>query len=281
MREALLAAALLAVSYHHIWFSQNARGYTALLFWTLLCTLLFYQGLESRRWPSFVGYAVAAALGVYTHMTFVFVVVSHAALVALLAALSWRSGQDRRRLALAAAGIVLSGMLTVLFYAPIAGQVIGYYRHTSGKMKAVSTPLWALVETLRGLQLGFGSVVVLALGGLLVACGLRGYWRENRTAFWLMVFPAGGICFGTLAAGGSIYPRYLFLLAGFAILIVVRGAMVLGGFVESLASSAPECVAPVDDRNRRHAVIDRGFRLIAGPCLSLSQARLRRGAEVR
>ena len=27
-REALLAAALLAVSYHHIWFSQNARGYS-------------------------------------------------------------------------------------------------------------------------------------------------------------------------------------------------------------------------------------------------------------
>ena len=26
--EALLAAGLLAVSYHHIWFSQNARGYT-------------------------------------------------------------------------------------------------------------------------------------------------------------------------------------------------------------------------------------------------------------
>ena len=44
--EALLSAALLTFSYHHVWFSQNARGYTALLFWTLLCTLLYYRGLE-------------------------------------------------------------------------------------------------------------------------------------------------------------------------------------------------------------------------------------------
>src|SRR5690606_25369857 len=27
-REALLAAVLMTVSYHHVWFSQNARGYT-------------------------------------------------------------------------------------------------------------------------------------------------------------------------------------------------------------------------------------------------------------
>ena len=39
-REALLSAAVLTFSYHHIWFSQNARGYTALLFWTILSSWL-------------------------------------------------------------------------------------------------------------------------------------------------------------------------------------------------------------------------------------------------
>ncbi len=33
-KQAFLASALLAFSYHHLWFSQNARGYTGLLFWT-------------------------------------------------------------------------------------------------------------------------------------------------------------------------------------------------------------------------------------------------------
>src|SRR5262245_1847272 len=41
--EALLTAALLTVSYHHIWFSQNARGYTGLLFWALLASGFFLR----------------------------------------------------------------------------------------------------------------------------------------------------------------------------------------------------------------------------------------------
>ena len=90
--EALLSAALLAFSYHHVWFSQNARGYTALLFWTLLCTLLFYRGLEVSAWPPFLAYAVCSALGAYTHLTFVFVVASHAAAV-----LFWRSHRFQAR----------------------------------------------------------------------------------------------------------------------------------------------------------------------------------------
>ena len=124
-REGLLAAAFLAVSYHHVWFSQNARGYTALLFWTLLCTLLFYRGLERRRWPPFLAYAVAAALGAYTHLTFVFVVVSHAAAVLLLAAQSFRGGREALSwLAMPIAAIVLSGVLTLALYAPMFGQVV-------------------------------------------------------------------------------------------------------------------------------------------------------------
>lgn len=43
-REALLASALLAVSYHHVWFSQNARGYTGLALWTLVTTYFFLRG---------------------------------------------------------------------------------------------------------------------------------------------------------------------------------------------------------------------------------------------
>src|SRR5438067_801062 len=35
-KVALFSCALLTVSYHHIWFSQNARGYTGLVFFTLI-----------------------------------------------------------------------------------------------------------------------------------------------------------------------------------------------------------------------------------------------------
>jgi len=90
-REGLLAALLLAVSYHHVWFSQNARGYAMLAFFTVACTWALLRILEggSRR-LAFV-YGASAALGAYTHLTMVFIVVGHAAVcVALLAMPSGR-----------------------------------------------------------------------------------------------------------------------------------------------------------------------------------------------
>jgi 4-amino-4-deoxy-L-arabinose transferase-like glycosyltransferase len=241
VREGLLAAAFLTVSYHHIWFSQNARGYTALLFWTLLCTLLFYRGLAQLRWPWFLAYAIAAALGAYTHLTLVFVVVGHAATILLLAMASPRSrSAGLRWLTMPTAAVAVSGILTLALYAPFFGQVVHYFQHLSGKMKAVSTPGWALVETLRGLEIGFGSQVMLLVGALFVACGLWGYWKANRVAFLLLVLPPAAAGLGVIAMRGSMYPRYLFLLVGFAILIVVRGAMVLGGAAGRLAGGGRE-----------------------------------------
>ena len=48
-REALLASALMAFSYHHVWFSQNARGYTILLLGTIVATELLMRGLANGR----------------------------------------------------------------------------------------------------------------------------------------------------------------------------------------------------------------------------------------
>lgn len=41
-----VTALLLAVSYHHIWFSQNARGYTALALFSTLGMLFFLRGMR-------------------------------------------------------------------------------------------------------------------------------------------------------------------------------------------------------------------------------------------
>lgn len=81
-REALFSAAILAVSYQHVWFSQNARGYSALAFWTLLCTWLFFRARRRNSYGLQTAYACAAALGVYTHMTMGFIIATHALIVA-------------------------------------------------------------------------------------------------------------------------------------------------------------------------------------------------------
>ncbi|MDT8303934.1 MAG: glycosyltransferase family 39 protein, partial [Sedimentisphaerales bacterium] len=65
--EAFLSSVLLVFSYHHIWFSQNARGYIGLLFFTLIASWLFVRGLNEDRSKLWLVYAVMAALGAYTH----------------------------------------------------------------------------------------------------------------------------------------------------------------------------------------------------------------------
>ena len=163
-------------------------------------------------------------------------VASHAAAALFI---EIRSPNDLRRatsrLVMPLAAIVLSAALTVACYAPMLGGVIDYYVHGSGKMKGLSTPGWALLETVRGLQLGFGSQAVLAAGAFLIGCGLWDYWRENRMAFFLLVLPGLFTILGLAVVLGKMYPRYLFPLAGFAILIVVRGAMVLGSAASQVA----------------------------------------------
>ena len=76
-REAILSAAFLTFSYHHIWFSQNARGYTVLLFWTILASWLLLRSLRDNLPKLWFLYAVTAALGVYTHVTMLFVITGH------------------------------------------------------------------------------------------------------------------------------------------------------------------------------------------------------------
>ncbi|MEZ4588669.1 MAG: glycosyltransferase family 39 protein [Gemmatimonadales bacterium] len=81
--EALIGAAALAVSYHHVWFSQNARGYTGLRLFTLLATQVLWRllsGGPARRLDP-LWYGVWLALAVYTHFTAVLVGVAHALIV--------------------------------------------------------------------------------------------------------------------------------------------------------------------------------------------------------
>ncbi|MDH5529995.1 MAG: glycosyltransferase family 39 protein, partial [Paracoccaceae bacterium] len=75
--EALAAALLLALSYHHLWFSQNARGYTALLFFSLLSSSFLIDAMRTGSTKRWVAYAVAGALGAFTHLTIAFLFIGH------------------------------------------------------------------------------------------------------------------------------------------------------------------------------------------------------------
>ena len=225
--EALVAAAFLAVSYHHIWFSQNARGYTTLAFFAIVSALFLLEGIRSQRMRPFIAYAVAASLGIYTHITMVFLVAAH-----FLIAVGWliaevRKGKSPVRWQPALVGFVLAGVLAAVMYAPIMTQVLHFFAHHPSSMKAVSTPKWALAETLRGLSLGLGTTGVLLGAAVVVLSGMWSYWKESRLVFSLFVVPVVVTAIGALAGRGTMYPRFYFFLIGFGVLILVRGIFYL------------------------------------------------------
>ena len=96
VRIAHLTALLLALSYHHIWFSQNARGYTELAFWCTLGMILFLRGLSADGVALLALVRADAGAGdVYTSYRFFLFLCARRCLGWLGSVRLGRSAQDR------------------------------------------------------------------------------------------------------------------------------------------------------------------------------------------
>ena len=224
--EALLVALLLAVSYHHVWFSQNARGYTILLSGTLAASVLFLRMLEpgaGRR--TIAAYAVVTALTLYTHVTAVFVAAAHALVWLWLA---WRKPEARAWQVPAAVGA--AAVLTLLLYAPVLGDFIATLTRPTlpGAQVEWKSPLWLIAETARGLARGVpGGWAALAAALIVAGMGAWSLWRRAPVALAIMVLPVALTAAAAVATSHNLWPRLFFFAAGFAVLIAVRGGFAL------------------------------------------------------
>ena len=251
-REAIAAAVLLAVSYHHIWFSQSARGYSALLFFALLTTYQLFAMLRRGERGVAWAFAICIALGTYAHLTFVFFVFAQF----LLALLTWARpapGHARPDWRIVLLPFVGGGILSAAMHYPMLDPMLAYFTQPSDQT-GVSSPKWALEEGIRVLRAGFGDFLGVAVVALSVAIpvGIAGWvtWlKRDRDMALLMVLAPLAIVAGALAGRGTMYPRFFFVLGGFFILVVVRGAFAAGAFIARLvARSAPSRASVVGDR---------------------------------
>jgi uncharacterized membrane protein len=227
--ESLMAASILTVSYHHIWFSQNARGYTLLLFFVLVSTTFLLRWLARGRASDLVLYVVTTALGAYTHLTMVLVAITHAGVTAW--ELIVRRHPVRGDLTRAATAFAGAGLLTIALYAPMLVDVQAFFTTERAAANEVATPLWALVEALRGLRIGFGTVWGLTFGALIFGAGVWDYFKRNSAALFLFLLPVPVTLVLAVAMGRPIFPRFVLFAMGFVLLITVRGASVAGTWV--------------------------------------------------
>jgi len=235
----LFALLLLAISYHHVWFSQNARGYTGILFWTSVATLFLIKGLKRPDWRVWTGYGLSVAAGMYTHLSAGFFFASHA-LVYGAAWLARRTNAMKPYPGLGHVapvyGFALGGALTAILHVPLFTQVLAAMSKVS-QGKATSSmaewvnPLRALQEITDSLS-ALGPLAPAALVGALfvLAAGVAILWRRAPllVAVYVVSIPLALVLL--ILLDFRIWPRYFFVDIGFVFLCVAVGAHWLCGW---------------------------------------------------
>src|ERR1051325_8557690 len=202
-----------------------------LLFFSLMATWLWLEALDRKNWRTWIAYTISVVLGMWIHMTMLFVVGVHAAIFFLV----WlRSGRDRAVLARGGGAFVLCGTLTLQLYAWSLPEFLRTGVSEFSPPSEWTNPLWVVTESLRSLQTGFAALAVVFCGGLLAAAGWAGVLRRRPAAAWAMILPGavGGALM--IALGHNLWPRFFFFSMGFALLIVVHGAMELPRLIARL-----------------------------------------------
>lgn len=228
-KEALFSAALFAFSYHHIWFSQNARGYTALLFFTLLSSGFLLRALRHNSSQYWLLYALTASLGVMTHLTMGFVIVAHF-LIYMASVVTGRLGVGMEKWTGLLVGFAIGGMLSFLAYALVLPQMFGggLASGAQGTVAEWINPVWMVLEIVRGMQVSFAGGLVALLAFLVFTVGLVDYLRNAPVVPALLLIPTMLGFLVMVSIGYTLFPRFFFFAMGFAVMIVIRGAMLTG-----------------------------------------------------
>ncbi|NIO00430.1 MAG: hypothetical protein GTN93_35010 [Anaerolineae bacterium] len=244
-KEGLIAAFLLCFSLVHIRYSQMARFYPLLLTLSLLSLYFLYRAMFAGGARSWVGFVVATALNLYTHLFAFFVLLS----LILFFVLTWLRGLVLRRRSQAVLDhqghtlnsrswvdtrrssifiLVTSLVIIALAYLPMAPHLLDSLTGPKGIAEEPETPgLELSVSFLRGLLAewstgpGVGSLIFL----MLFLAGFLASLRNRRTPVLLvtswMVVPF--VALFALPLQHRFYPRYLVFLLPVYLIVVARG----------------------------------------------------------
>ncbi|MBI2822266.1 MAG: glycosyltransferase family 39 protein [Acidobacteria bacterium] len=228
--EALSAALIAAVSYHLVYFSQNARGYTAYLFFSTLSTAYLLRALSTDRRRYWAIFAVLTVLNLYAHLDGVFVLAGQ-----VLAVISFITVTREKRVGVVlkhlSVAVLCSAVTVGVLYAPAARSLFQYAE--TANYRVGWPPLsWELVQAIFRQGLPGMASVALAIPMLpVVAAGLVSMVHSAPLFLSILCLTLLGRVGAVLALGSGTYPRAFIIVLPFGILIAVRGLFTLAGYL--------------------------------------------------
>lgn len=229
-------ALLLALSFHHVWFSQNARGYTGLLLFTTIATIYLVRAVRKDRTSDWFAYGVATGVAMLIHLSAAFFIVAQGLIVSIIALRNILGGRSLfEAIRGPAIGFGVAGGLTLIVFAPMICGMITTIQGVSSAGAALErqvvewkNPLWTLTETISSFGI-VGAAAPLAIFFMIV-----GSYRLLRSspvvaASYLLHIPITVIILTALSM--RVWPRYFFIDIAFLFAAIVIGAFWFADFV--------------------------------------------------
>jgi hypothetical protein len=220
--EAWSATALLATSYHHIWFSQNARAYTMLACCTIVSTHAIFAAQDTGRRRHLVVYTLASVVGVYAHLTMGFVIAGQGLAIAGAWLVERRSAALRAQVLPWLWTWLSVALLSAAVYAPFAPRLLQIAAAPPAAAAQVATAGWSAREAVELMLAGSGWPAFLA-GSLFGTVGAFAVLRRRPAVLAVLVVPAVVTAAGILALGRPMRPRFFFFLSGAVAVLVAHG----------------------------------------------------------
>jgi len=232
---ALLAALIMGLSPFHLWYAQEAREYSMILFLSLFSSYLFLKALKDGKAGSWIYFSIVSAAALYTNYFMIFLLFAQAT-YGVVSLRRWR---------------VITWLLI-----PLAGFLLYFNRFISKFIYLqhgfwIPPPDWlSPFVTLGNFMLGYNVpsyafyisvlAVILMLGILLK--GYPGSEAGNRNSInvclFLSVFPVGLVFIFSrlifsvyLSRGLIIFSPYLYLLVAAGIFSLGRVQKRIAGFI--------------------------------------------------
>ncbi|MFQ5611698.1 MAG: glycosyltransferase family 39 protein [Anaerolineae bacterium] len=242
--EGTVAALLLALAPLHIGYSQEVRGYAALVLGTLFLFYCARHILDDGRWRYWTGFSLAVVLTPYAHL---FGVVPAGISGFLLSCHLWRGGRWRERALrrkISASGLLIAVGGLILF-TPLAISILHVLRggEWSGNIDPLLTESGFEQSALRdygrlflALTPGgdFRDISSLAFAGLALLGGIGLIRRRSAGALWLILWllvpPLSTALALEVFRGFYAYRRFFIFMTPAYFLIMAVAIVWLGDF---------------------------------------------------